>query len=79
VVTIPLGGEWVQNPGFNANGIARTPDGRALIVVNSGTGALFRVDPATGVATAVDLGGESVPTATVCCSTAGRSTWCRTS
>jgi sugar lactone lactonase YvrE len=61
VVTIPLGGEWVQNPGFNANGIARTPDGRALIVVNSGTGALFRVDPATGVATAIDLGGESVP------------------
>lgn len=60
VVRVPLGGEWVQNPGLNANGIARTPDGRALIVVNSGTGALFRVDPATGVATTVDLGGESV-------------------
>jgi sugar lactone lactonase YvrE len=60
VVTIPLGGDWVQGPGFNANGIARTPDGRALIVVNSGTGALFRVDPATGVATAIDLGGETV-------------------
>jgi sugar lactone lactonase YvrE len=60
VVTIPLGGEWVQNPGFNANGIARTPDGRALIVVNSGTGTLFRVDPANGVATAIDLGGETV-------------------
>jgi sugar lactone lactonase YvrE len=60
VVTIPLGGEWVQNPGFNANGIARTPDGRALIVVQSGTGFLFRVDPLSGVATRIDLGGALV-------------------
>lgn len=55
--TVPLTGEWQQAGGFNANGIARTPDGRALLVVQSGTGFLFRVDPATGVAEQVDLGG----------------------
>jgi sugar lactone lactonase YvrE len=58
VVPIPLGGEWVQQPGFNANGIARTPDGEALLVVQSATGFLFRVDPASGEATRVRLGGE---------------------
>jgi sugar lactone lactonase YvrE len=57
---VPLTGEWQQVPGFNANGIARTPDGSALLVVNSTTGKLFRVDPATGAATAVDLGGETL-------------------
>jgi hypothetical protein len=56
VQSIPLGGEWVQQAGFNANGIARTPDGSALLVVQSATGFLFRVDPATGVATRVNLG-----------------------
>jgi sugar lactone lactonase YvrE len=60
VVRLPLGGDWQQQEGFNANGIARTPDGRALLVVQSVTGFLFRVDPATGVATRVDLGGELV-------------------
>ena len=45
MVTVPLTGEWVQAPGFNANGIAQTPDGRALLVVNSGSGILFRVNP----------------------------------
>ncbi|RLK61835.1 sugar lactone lactonase YvrE [Actinokineospora cianjurensis] len=60
-VTVPLGGEWVNTPNsFNANGIASTPDGRALIVGHTSSGKLFRVDPATGVAKAVDLGGESV-------------------
>ena len=57
VVTLPLGGEWVQQPGFNANGIAQTPDRRALLVVQSSTGFLFRVAPQSGVATRVDLGG----------------------
>jgi sugar lactone lactonase YvrE len=55
--TVPLTGDWQQAPGFNANGIARTPDGSALLVVQSSTGLLFRVDPATGEATQVDLGG----------------------
>jgi sugar lactone lactonase YvrE len=57
VVRLPLSGDWQQQAGFNANGIARTPDGRALLVVQSATGLLFRVDPATGVAARVDLGG----------------------
>ena len=35
--------------------------------MNSATGLLFRVDPATGAATRVDLGGTCSPTATGCC------------
>jgi streptogramin lyase len=56
VVTLPLTGDWVQTAGFNANGIAETPNRQALLVVQSSTGFLFRVDPETGVATRVDLG-----------------------
>jgi sugar lactone lactonase YvrE len=59
VTTLALGGAWVQDrtPQVNnANGITLTPDGRALLVVQSNTGFLFRVDPRTGVATRVDLG-----------------------
>ena len=58
VVTLPLSGDIVYRPGFNVNGIARTPDGDALLVVQSNTGLLFRVDPATGAARTVDLGGQ---------------------
>ena len=61
VVKLPLTGDWVQQPGFNANGIAETPDHRALLVIQSATATLFRVDPATGEATAVDLGGTALP------------------
>lgn len=56
--TLPLSGDFVLGEGNNANGIARTPDGRALLIVQSNTGKLFRVNPRTGVATTVDLGGE---------------------
>jgi sugar lactone lactonase YvrE len=57
VVTLPLRGDWNQVPEeLNANGIARTPDGRALLVVQSSTGYLFRVHPGTGAARRVDLG-----------------------
>ena len=42
------------------NGIAETPDRRALLVIQSDPGTLFRVDPSTGAATAVDLGGENL-------------------
>lgn len=60
---IMLGGDWQQGPpgSFNANGIEATSDGRWLIVVNSATGTLYRVDPQTGTAKAIDLGGASVP------------------
>jgi sugar lactone lactonase YvrE len=60
VVDIPLTGDFTTVPGFNANGISRTPDGRALIIVQTATGKLFRVDPATGVARTIDLGGDTV-------------------
>ena len=55
---LPLSGDWVQDPGVNnANGIETTPDGKALLVVNSSNGLLYRVDPRTGIAREVDLGG----------------------
>lgn len=55
---LPLSGDWVQTPGVNnANGLTTTPDGDALLVVNSSNGLLYRVDTATGAARAVDLGG----------------------
>ena len=60
VVTLTLTGDWEQVAGFNANGIAQTPNRKALLVVNSLTGFLFRVDPETGVATQVDLGGTAL-------------------
>ena len=57
VETFPLSGDWVQGAGFNANGIEATTNGKQLIIVNSGAMALFRVDPATGAAAQIDLGG----------------------
>lgn len=58
---ITLGGDYNFTPGaFNGNGIAATPDGAQLIIVNTSEGALYRVDPATGSATRIDLGGGSV-------------------
>lgn len=61
VETIPLGGDFQQVGGFNANGIEATPDGGHLIVVNTTLGTLYRVDPASGDADLIDLGGDSVP------------------
>ncbi|MET9843556.1 SMP-30/gluconolactonase/LRE family protein [Streptomyces ossamyceticus] len=62
VVTLTLRGDWAQTPGetVNANGITGTPDGKALLVVQSGAGGLHRVDPRTGVTRLVDLG-DSAP------------------
>jgi sugar lactone lactonase YvrE len=57
VVTLELVGDWVQAEGFNANGIATTPNQKDLLVIQSATGSLFRVDSETGEATKVDLGG----------------------
>jgi hypothetical protein len=55
VKTIPLGGDFVSVPGFNTNGIDATPDGKWLVIVNSGGQTLYRVDPMTGEATKIDL------------------------
>lgn len=58
---IELGGEYQFTAGaFNANGIAATPNGKWLIIVNSTEGALYRVDPTTGFATRIALSGGSV-------------------
>lgn len=48
-------------PGFNANGIATTPDGRGLLVVYSDAGAVYRVGLRSGEVTQVDLGGVALP------------------
>lgn len=60
VRTVALGGDWEQVGGFNANGIETTPNGKALLIVNSTRGLLYRVNPRTGRATEVDLGGASL-------------------
>jgi sugar lactone lactonase YvrE len=57
VEELPLGGEWEQGTSFGANGIAATPDGKTLFVINSATG-LYRVDPATGDAVRVETDAE---------------------
>jgi hypothetical protein len=56
--TIPLtGGEFVLDPEENnLNGIVATRSGH-LLSVQTATGTLFRIDPRTGEARAVDLGG----------------------
>jgi streptogramin lyase len=59
-VSLPLTGDMVIGPGNNANGIVTTPDRRALIIVQSNTGMLFRVNTRTGVTTTVDLGAENL-------------------
>jgi sugar lactone lactonase YvrE len=63
VTTVPLSGDWQQGTDFTANGIERTPDGSALLVVNAFAdgGTLMRVDPRTGTAAAVDLGTARIP------------------
>lgn len=57
---VPLSGDWTQGSGFNANGIDATPNGDSLVVVNSLAGALFKVDPMSGFAEQIDLGGATV-------------------
>jgi sugar lactone lactonase YvrE len=58
---IPLDADFVFIAGaFNANGIDAVPNGSLLIIVNSATGTLYTVDPATGDATPINLGGGSV-------------------
>jgi hypothetical protein len=59
-----MAGDYAQGDGdypFYANGIVATSNGRWLIVVNSSSGVLYRVDPTTGVAKQIDLGGKTIP------------------
>jgi sugar lactone lactonase YvrE len=61
VQTVQLSGDYQHQSGFNVNGIDATSNGKTLVVVQSNTGKLFRVNPQTGAATLIALGGESVP------------------
>jgi sugar lactone lactonase YvrE len=61
VQTLMLQPPYVQGAGFNVNGIDATPNGRWLVIVQSSTGKLFRVNPSTGATVEIALGGESVP------------------
>jgi sugar lactone lactonase YvrE len=61
VRTTPLTGDIVFSGGpntFNANGIAFLHN--KLVIGQTNTGKLFTVDPATGVTSAIDLGGDTV-------------------
>jgi hypothetical protein len=59
--TLPLTGDFQLEPGqFNANGIEATASGGTLLVVNSFFGEIYTVDPSTGVADVIDLGGAIV-------------------
>jgi sugar lactone lactonase YvrE len=49
-----------KEAGINLNGIVATPDGQTLLAVQTNAGRLWRIDPATGKATQVDLGGASL-------------------
>lgn len=46
---------------INLNGIVATPNGKSLLAVHSTLGLLYRINPATGETTEIDLGGDVVP------------------
>ncbi|MCG8351319.1 MAG: SMP-30/gluconolactonase/LRE family protein [Chloroflexales bacterium] len=54
------GTPFEYRPGFNANGIAASANGRYLIVVQSNTGKLYRIAIPTKTVTEIDLGGATV-------------------
>jgi Cu-Zn family superoxide dismutase len=54
------GTAFVYQPGFNANGITASPNGKYLVVVQSNTGKLFRIEIATKEVTEINLGGATV-------------------
>jgi hypothetical protein len=56
---LPVTGDFAQTAGPNLNGIVAKSG--VLLVAQSSTGKLFRVDPDTGIADEVDLGGEVLP------------------
>jgi sugar lactone lactonase YvrE len=58
--TVPLSGDFRPVDGFNLNGIEATPDGGTLVVVQSPTGMVFTVDPATGATHLIDLGNAAL-------------------
>ena len=58
MTTIPLGGDYQHVAGqFNLNGIVATANGKTLIAVQSFAKKLLTIDPKTGAAKTIDLGG----------------------
>ncbi len=65
-VAIPLSGDFefvgeADPLPINLNGIDVTSNGKTLVAVHSTLGLLYRIDPATGQATEIDLGADTVP------------------
>lgn len=60
VETISLSGDLAGIPG-GSNGIVATPNGKNLIIGNATTGHIHLVNPSTGVAQEIDLGGILLP------------------
>jgi len=57
-MTIQLSGDYQHVAGqFNLNGIVATADGKTLIAVQSFARKLYTIDPTTGAAKLIDLGG----------------------
>jgi sugar lactone lactonase YvrE len=59
--TVNLTPPYVQGAGFNVNGIAATPNGKTLVIVQSSTGLLFTVNAMGGTRAITLTGNESVP------------------
>ena len=59
VTPIPLTG-FPMTAGNNLNGIEVSSNGRVLLAIQSSEGVLWRIDPATGSHTPVDLGGATL-------------------
>ena len=58
--TIPLTGDFQLVAGFNLNGIDATPNGKTLVAVQTATGKLFTISPATGATQEIELHGASL-------------------
>ena len=57
---LPYSGQLVYQEGFNVNGIEASPNGRRLLVIQSNTGNLYRVNAMTGRTRQVSLHGASL-------------------
>ncbi len=80
VEVLPLTGDFVLGDGFNTNGIDGHPEtAKRLVIVQSNTGELFTVDPATGVTDAIELAGGDAAFGDGLLLSARSSTSCRTS
>ncbi len=57
VVKVILMSGFEMVPGFNANGLVGKFDGKQLVIVNISSGVLYRVDTASGEASALEIEG----------------------